>query len=192
MNYTELKKYNPMNNCPRLNGLFLVIIFLLTLNSERLSAQPISSNENRITSKSVISLNGEWLIEKDPLNIGKEKNWWQSPVSGAQKIKVPWILQEVFPAYHGVVWYWHDFVAPRNNYPLGRTLLRFESIDYMGDIWLNNTFMGRHESSDVSFRIDITDVIKTDGPNHLSVRVLNPTNEPIDGMTLKQIPVRQG
>ncbi len=169
-------------------GLFLVIIFLLTLNSERLSAQQITSTENRITSKSVISLNGEWLIEKDPLNIGKEKQWWLTPVLGAKKIKVPWILQEVFPAYHGVVWYWHDFVAQKNNYPSGRTLLRFESIDYMGDVWLNNTFMGRYESGDVSFTIDVTDVIKTGEPNHLTVRVLNPTNEPIDGMTLKQIP----
>ncbi len=177
-----------MKTCLSLKGLFLVIIFLLTLNSGRISGQQISTNDNRITSKSVISLNGEWLIEKDPLNIGKEKSWWQSPAPSAQKIKVPWILQEVFPAYHGVVWYWHDFVAPKNNYPSGRTLLRFESIDYMGDIWLNNTFMGRYESGDVSFTIDVTDVIKNDEVNHLTVRVLNPSNEPIDGITLKQIP----
>ena len=177
-----------MKTCLSLKGLFLVIIFLLTLNSGRISGQPISTNDNRITSKSVISLNGEWLIEKDPLNIGKEKSWWQSPAPSAQKIKVPWILQEVFPAYHGVVWYWHDFVAPKNNYPSGRTLLRFEFIDYMGDIWLNNTFMGRYESGDVSFTIDVTDVIKNDEVNHLTVRVLNPSNEPIDGITLKQIP----
>jgi len=177
-----------MKSCPGLKGLFLVIIFLFTLNSERLLAQPISSNENRTTPKSVISLNGEWLIEKDPLNIGKEKNWWQSPVSGAKKIKVPWILQEVFPGYHGVVWYWHDFVASKNSHPSEKILLRFESIDYMGEVWLNNTFMGRYESGDVSFTIDVTDVIKTGELNHLSVRVLNPSNEPIDGMTLKQIP----
>ena len=167
--------------------LFLIIL-VITINYGSLAAQIYTSKSTRQTSKSVISLNGEWFIEKDPQNIGKEKSWWQSPLPGAKKIKVPWILQEVFPAYHGVVWYWHDFVAPRNNYPSGRTLLRFESIDYMGDIWLNNTFMGRYESGDVSFSIDVTDVIKTGEPNHLSVRVLNPTNEPIDGMTLKQIP----
>ena len=167
--------------------LFLIIL-IITINCGSLAAQIFTSKSTRPTSKSVISLNGEWLIEKDPQNIGKGQNWWQSPVSGAQKIKVPWILQEVFPAYHGVVWYWHDFVAPINNYPSGRTLLRFESIDYMGDVWLNNTFMGRYESGDVTFIIDVTDVIKTGESNHLCVRVLNPSNEPIDGMTLKQIP----
>jgi len=177
-----------MKTCHRLKGISLVIIFLFTLHFQIISAQPITSTENRTTSKSVISLNGEWLIEKDPQNIGQEKQWWLTPVPGAQKIKVPWILQEVFPAYHGVVWYWHDFVAPANKYPSGRRLLRFESIDYMGDVWLNNIFMGRYESGDVSFTIDVTDVIKTSEPNHLSIRVLNPSNDPIDGMTLKQIP----
>ena len=58
----------------------------------------------------------------------------------------------------------------------------------MGDVWLNNVFVGRYESGDVPFVIDVTDVIKSGATNHLSVRVLNPTNEPIDSMTLKQIP----
>ena len=70
----------------------------------------------------------------------------ENPVPGAKKIKVPWILQDVFPAYHGVVWYWHDFLSPKNVYPSGRTLLRFESIDYMGEVWLNDVYMGRYES----------------------------------------------
>ena len=161
---------------------------LISLHSGRLPAQVSTIKTSTLTSKSIISLDGEWLIEKDPLNIGKSQKWWNAPVADAKKIKVPWILQEVFPAYHGVVWYWHDFVAPKNNYSGGRTLLRFESIDYMGEVWLSNTFMGRYESGDVAFTIDVTDVIKTGELNHLSVRVLNPTNEPIDGMTLKQIP----
>src|SRR5690606_2933236 len=91
--------------------------------------------------------------------------------------------------YHGVVWYWlNDIRIPKNTYRSGRTLLRFWSIDYVGDIWLNNIFMGRYESGDVPFVVDVTDAVKPNGPNHLSVRVLNPTNDPIDGMTLKQVP----
>ncbi len=164
------------------------IVLILAVNSNMLSAQSFSTNGCSITSKSVVSLDGEWLIDKDPLNIGKAEKWWKTPVPGAKKIKVPWILQDVFPAYHGVVWYWHDFLSPKNVYPSGRTLLRFESIDYMGEVWLNDVYMGRYESGDVSFVIDVTDVILSGKINHLSVRVLNPTNEPIDGMTLKQIP----
>ena len=170
------------------NGLLFVIVLLFSFHPGRLPAQASTIKTSTLTSKSIISLDGEWLIEKDPLNIGKSQKWWDTPASGAKKIKVPWILQDVFPAYHGVVWYWQNFVAPRNNYPSGRTLLRFGSIDYMGEVWLNNHFMGRYESGDVSFIIDVTDVIKPGETNHLSVRVLNPSNEPIDGMTLKQIP----
>lgn len=177
-----------MKNPMKSKWLFLVIIFLLTVISMRSTAQQISAKDNRITQKTVISLNGEWLIEKDPQNIGREQNWWKSPVPGVKKIKVPWILQEVFPAYHGVVWYWHDFMAPKNDHPSGRTILRFESIDYMGEVWLNNHNMGRYESGDIAFSIDVTGVIKPGEINHISVRVLNPANEPIDGMSLKQIP----
>ncbi|MEI6680468.1 MAG: sugar-binding domain-containing protein, partial [Mariniphaga sp.] len=163
-------------------------IFSLTINFGMVVAQPLTLKNTQLTSKSIISLNGDWLIEKDPANIGKDRKWWENPLPGAKKIKVPWILQDVFPAYHGVVWYWHDFLAPKNNKPASRTLLRIESIDYMGDVWLNNVFMGRYESGDIAFIIDVTDVVKSGETNHLSVRVLNPTNEPIDNMTLKQIP----
>ena len=177
-----------MQTCLKLKRIISVLILLYILNPKCLPAQTISTNGSQSASKTVISLNGEWLIEKDPLNIGITAMWWKTPVSEAKKIKVPWILQQVFPAYHGLVWYWHDFIVPKNIYPSGRTLLRFESIDYMADVWVNNTFMGRFESGDIAFILDVTDVVKSGEENHLSIRVLNPSNESIDGMTLKQIP----
>ncbi len=169
-------------------GIFILCILLITQYPGIQETQALPTKNDRLISKSVISLNGEWLIEKDPQNIGSAQKWWEAPRPNAQKIKVPWILQELFPAYHGVVWYWHDFVAPKNNFDSGRMILRFESVDYMADVWLNNTFLGRYESGDVSFETDITDHIQQNEVNHLSIRVLNPSNEPIDGMTLKQIP----
>ena len=168
--------------------MLFAIILLFAVSFSRISAQPMSGNNSDVTSKSIISLDGEWLLTTDPQNEGKGEKWWESPVPGAKSAKVPWILQDVYPAYHGVVWYWRDFIAPKNNHPSGRTLLRFWSIDYMGDVWLNNVFIGRYESGDVPFVIDVTDVIRPGVANQLSVRVLNPTNEPIDSMTLKQIP----
>ncbi len=187
--YREVFKYLVIRSCLLIN--FTIFLPGGPFNGQqinRLSAQSSSVKSGSLTTKSVVSLDGEWLLATDSLNVGKNKKWWEVQVSGAKPVKVPWILQDVFPAYHGVVWYWHDFVVPKNNYPSGRTLLRFGSIDYMGEVWLNNVFMGRYESGDVSFVIDITNVVKSGEMNHLSVRVLNPTNEPIDGMTLKQIP----
>ena len=89
-----------------------------------LNAQNLSARNSSELSQSVLSLNGEWLIEKDPKNVGKSMNWWKSPSIEAKKIKVPWILQDVYPGYHGVVWYWDDFIAPKNTTSAGRTLLR--------------------------------------------------------------------
>ena len=169
-------------------GKLLVIILILTNNFNRLSAQIGSSAVSGSASESIVTLDGNWLLVTDPENTGKDQKWWEAPVAGAKPVKVPWILQDVYPAYHGVVWYWHDFIAPKNIYPSGRTLLRFWSIDYMGDVWLNNDFAGRYESGDIPVVIDVTDHIRPETVNLLSVRVLNPTNEPIDSMTLKQIP----
>jgi len=177
-----------MKSHPKFNSTLLAIILFIAVNIDKISAQHPSIKQSNFPSESVISLDGEWLMVADPQNSGKNERWWEAPVQGAKPAKVPWILQDVYPAYHGVVWYWHDFVAPKNIYPSGRTLLRFRSIDYMGDVWLNNIFVGRYESGDVSFVIDVTGVIKPGLTNRLSVRVLNPTNEPIDSMTLKQIP----
>lgn len=168
--------------------IWFLTIFLLAVHIDNLSAQSWSKNNNSQTSEPVVSLDGQWTIATDSGNVGKNQKWWEGPVSQTKQIKVPWILQDIFPGYHGVVWYWREFLAPKNNYPSGRTLLRFESVDYMAEVWLNNVFVGRYESGDVSFVIDITDIIKSGKTNHLSVRVLNPTNQPIDGMTLKQIP----
>ena len=50
------------------------IVLILAVNSNMLSAQSFSTNGCSITSKSVVSLDGEWLIDKDPLNIGKAEN----------------------------------------------------------------------------------------------------------------------
>ena len=59
-----------------------------------------------------LPLNGEWMIVRDPENIGREQKWFARPAADASRVRVPGIFQEVFPAYHGVVWYWREFTAP--------------------------------------------------------------------------------
>lgn len=133
------------------------------------------------------SLNGEaWMLAPDPQNIGKEQNWFNAPVSEAKKTKVPWIIQDAFPGYHGVAWYWHDFTVPVNPHPRGRTLLRFWQVDYKADVWLNGRQVGTHEGGESPFTLDITGAVKPGEVNRLAVRVLNPTHQPIDGIVLNE------
>jgi len=176
----------------------------------------------------VISLDGDqWLLATDPANVGRQQRWFETPWpevedpsknqkgdlrsadspgsetrverSGAKPARVPWIIQDAFPGYHGVAWYWRDFRAPAHPHAQGRYLLRFWAVDYLADVWLNGIHVGSHEGGETPFVLDVTNAIRPDAANHLAVRVLNPTNEPIDGIVLsltahrcKVIPYRAG
>jgi len=151
------------------------------------SARPVGPAGSAVAA-SIVSLDGSWLLATDPRNVGRAEQWWQKPVSEAKPARVPWIIQEAFPGYHGVAWYWRDFFAPAQSRPGGRYLLRFWAVDYLGEVWLNGEYFGKHESGETPFVIDVTGVIKAGATNHLCVRVLNPTLQPIDGMTMGQTP----
>ena len=62
--------------------------------------------------------------------------------------------------------------------PVGRTLLRFEAVDYLAEVWVNGKPVGGHEGSETPFELDVTDVVHPGASNLLAVRVLNPTNGP--------------
>ena len=60
-----------------------------------------------------IPLNGpDWRIAVDPINEGREKKWFDAPPADTRPTKVPWVIQDIFPGYHGVAWYWREFDAP--------------------------------------------------------------------------------
>jgi hypothetical protein len=135
---------------------------------------------------SILSLDGQWSLAVDPKNTGREQNWFANPLPEAKDAKVPWILQGTYPGYHGVVWYAREFDAPVNPHAAGRYLLRFEQVDYLAEVWINGVSVGGHEGGESPFTLDVTEHIKPGAKNRLVVRVLNPTIEPIDGISLYQ------
>ncbi|MBI3920007.1 MAG: glycoside hydrolase family 2 [Armatimonadetes bacterium] len=147
----------------------------------------------RVASTSVVSLDGQWLLATDPKNVGREQKWFAGSIPQVTTAKVPWIIQDTFPAYHGVAWYWRDFATPGNQHAEGRYLLRFRAVDYLAEVWVNGVPVGRHEGGETPFVLDVTDAVaqaSTLSRNRLAVRVLNPTHEPIDGLVLNQTPHR--
>ena len=173
----------------RIDGFIRVCLdglFLMGIVSGIIHAGTPTSPKAMI-STSVLSLNGnDWLLIPDPENIGIEQKWFNTPSSEAKKTKVPWIIQDAFPGYHGVAWYWRDFSAPANPHKSGRTLLRFWQVDYKADMWLNGKSVGTHEGGETPFVLDVTDAIQSGEMNRLAVRVLNPTHQPIDGIVLNE------
>jgi hypothetical protein len=158
--------------------------------ASRRTAAHSSLSQSSTVSELSMSLDGEWSIAIDPKNSGRAENWFTGPASDAQKTYVPSIIQEIFPAYHGVAWYWRDLAIPAHPEPRGRYLLRFDAVDYLAEVWINGTHVGEHEGGETPFDLDITDAVKISEPNLIAVRVLNPDNDPIDGIVLKQTPHR--
>ena len=160
---------------------------------------PTKFARGKLAFTSVVSLEGEWRLAIDPENVGRSKEWFTGPVSGARATTVPGPIQVVFPGYHGVVWYWRDFHLPAHPLEMGLYLLRFWAVDYLADVWVNGTHVGAHEGGETPFILDITGAIKPNSSNRLAVRVLNPTNDSTDGVVLaetphqhKRIPFRNG
>jgi hypothetical protein len=137
----------------------------------------------------VLSLDGDgWQLAVDPQNVGRQDGWASAARPAAKPTKVPWIIQDVFPDYHGVAWYWREFAAPANPHAEGRTILRFAAVDYLAEVWLNGTPVGGHEGAEDPFELDVTAALRPGAANLLAVRVVSPTHEPIDGIALAATP----
>ena len=86
------------------------------------------------------------------------------------------MIDQVFPDYHGVAWYWCE-LAPVA-VPTGhRALLGSESVDYAARVWLNGDEIGSHEGEGVPFELGATE-LGAERVNLLAVRVVNPNGEP--------------
>ncbi|HUU96413.1 MAG TPA: glycoside hydrolase family 2 TIM barrel-domain containing protein [Phycisphaerae bacterium] len=134
-------------------------------------------------------LNGRWMLATDSANVGKAENWFTRISLEAQPAPVPGVIQQVFPGYHGVAWYWHTFRLIR--VPGGdRVFIRFGAVDYLADVWVNGHHAGSYEGGETPFEFDVTEMLKPGSDNLLAVRVLNPTDTPIDGIALSQTPHR--
>jgi Glycosyl hydrolases family 2, sugar binding domain/Glycosyl hydrolases family 2/Glycosyl hydrolases family 2, TIM barrel domain len=144
-------------------------------------------------------LSGEWSIAIDPENRGRDERWFEALRSDSETAPVPGLIQDVYPNYHGVAWYWHTFrvkdgaqptdqTAPCRASSTERLLLRFGAVDYLGEVWLNGQYAGGYEGGETPFELDVTEAIRADGDNLLAVRVLNPSDTPIDGYVLKEVP----
>ena len=137
-------------------------------------------------------LDRTWMLAPDPENVGRKERWFETgPTPGARPAPVPGTIQQVFPDYHGVAWYWLRFEPVRPVRPGGRRQLYFcGGVDYLGEVWLNGCYVGSYEGGEGPFDLDVTVALRPGEENLLAVRVLNPTHEPIDGYVLKEVPHR--
>ncbi|MBI2503631.1 MAG: hypothetical protein HYW07_10420 [Candidatus Latescibacteria bacterium] len=60
----------------------------------------------------LISLDGTWQLATDPDNTRRQQQWQARITPGAVPTQVPGIIQDPFPAYHGVAWYCGQSPSP--------------------------------------------------------------------------------
>jgi beta-glucuronidase len=118
-----------------------------------------------------ISLPEFWDLRFDPDGEGEEGGWSEGLTDG-RPVAVPasWNDQfEDWRDYLGPTWYQTRFGLPWS-WDERRVCLRFGSVNYMADVWLNGVQLGQHEGGHLPFEFDVTEHVRRDG-NLLVVRV---------------------
>jgi len=130
-------------------------------------------------------LDGGWLYRADGLDVGVSRGFWRDTASTAG-----WSTVAVPNAYNAgddstasfigyVGWYRKDFYVPSRQ-AAQRWLVRFESVNYSAEVWLNGHLIGRHVGAFLPFEIDLRG-LKQHAVNRLIVRVddrLTPSDLP--------------
>ena len=137
-----------------------------------------------------IDLSGFWDFRFDINNFGLKENW-QSGFDKSQPIAVPASWNDQFADnrdFLGPAWYQIRFEMPWG-WDNKKVFLRFGSVNYISDVWLNRELVGHHEGGHLAFEYDVSDRILND--NLLVVRVdgrLAKEHVPPKGRTLENFP----
>ena len=122
--------------------------------------------------RQVMSLDGFWQFRTDPSEVGLRQDWLRG-LQQTTPIAVPgsWNDQlEELRDYIGVAWYQTQFDIPNGFGSNRRVRLRFGSINYLAEVWLNGVSLGKHEGGHLPFEFDIAGKTKPE-QNILVVRV---------------------
>jgi hypothetical protein len=131
-----------------------------------------------------------WKLAKDSTNTGIAEGWFKQVHPTSKDAPVPGIVQQVFPETFGVFWYYCTFKPELSVKDGGRVLVHLGAVDYLAEVWLNSKKVGGHEGGETPFDIDVTDAFLLGTDNLLAIRVLNTTEDPIDGYVLNETPHR--
>lgn len=126
------------------------------------------------------NLNGEWKFAFDDQNVGIRERWFENPDRYSLNIQVPFVYQSKLSGIcqsipHDIVWYYREFSLTD---AVGKkVILHFGAVDYEADIYVNGQHVCRHIGGHTSFQADITDVLKEQKYQTISVRAFDPNKD---------------
>lgn len=121
--------------------------------------------------RQTLDLSGFWDFRFDPHDQGQDAGWAEG-FDDAHPIAVPASWNDQFADerdYLGPAWYQTRFDLPWG-WEHKRVLLRFGSVNYLAQVWLNGMSLGQHEGGHLPFEFDVTPYLRREG-NRLVVRV---------------------
>ncbi|MHA1487453.1 MAG: sugar-binding domain-containing protein, partial [Promethearchaeota archaeon] len=124
-------------------------------------------NKNR----QFVDLSGFWEFRLDHDDKGVGENWTKG-FNNRCPIAVPASWNDQFADdrdFLGPAWYQLKFTIPRE-WDKNKITIRFGSVNYLSDVWLNGELVGHHEGGHLPFEYDISDKIMSED-NLLVVRV---------------------
>ncbi|MEO2078240.1 MAG: sugar-binding domain-containing protein [Bacillus sp. (in: firmicutes)] len=134
----------------------------------------------QLVRKNWVNLNGEWDFAFDDENIGLKEKWHLDGASIDKKINVPFAYQSKLsgindPSFHDYVWYAREFSVPKN-WKGEKIILHFGAVDYRAWVYVNGQYAGFHEGGNVSFSLDITELL-TWTNEKVVIRVEDPSED---------------
>jgi len=120
------------------------------------------------STRQITDLSGFWRVQFDEGGSGS----YASGFEDGEIIAVPASWNDQFNErrdYFGIAWYQTSFTLPWG-WRGQRIFIRFNSVNYLADVWLNGTKIGTHEGGHLPFAFDITDYVRNED-NLLVVRV---------------------
>ena len=121
--------------------------------------------------RQVTGLDGFWDFRFDPQEEGKAAGWGAG-FAGGRPIAVPASWNDQFADhrdYLGTAWYQTRFDRAWG-WEDKKVFVRFASVNYLAEVWLNGTYLGQHEGGHLPFQFQISTLLKPEG-NLLVVRV---------------------
>ena len=140
--------------------------------------------------RKTVSLDGQWGFDVDPQDRGKEQEWFAPGKALSGRIQVPgcWqaegigLAEDQHPAegllgqtslrhqYLGTAWYKRKFVLPRI-WPAQQVWLKLGGVCPASEVWVNGQQVGATWQPALPVRLNITDAVRADAENDVTVRV---------------------